>query len=71
MSPMGILSQWGLWLDFIDGDPNSLSSDLAASLGELEERRNRKNVWPPDNNKVDPEGKGLQGVMEDELGFVD
>ena len=46
-------------------------SDLAASLGELEEKRNKKNVWPPDNSKWDPEGKGIEGAMEDQLGFVD
>lgn len=56
---------------FKSEDFDLLSSNLAASLRELEGKRKRKNVWPPDNSKVDPEGKGVEGAMEDQLGFVD
>ena len=67
----GQLESVTLLARFTDDDFDILSSDLAASLGELEEKRNRKNVWPPDDSKVDPEGKGVESAMEDQLGFVD
>ena len=57
--------------NFTDSQFDFLFSDLVASLGELEEKRHKKNVWPPDNSRWDPEGKGIEGAMEDELGFVD
>lgn len=67
----GQLESVTLLAKFTDEGFDLLSSDLAASLGELEGKRNRQNEWPPDNSKVDPEGKGVGGAMEDQLGFVD
>lgn len=67
----GQLESVTLLAKFTNQDFDLLSSDLAAALGELENKRNRKNVWPPDNSRVDPEGKGVEGAMEDQLGFVD
>ncbi|KAL6721381.1 N-acetylglucosaminyldiphosphodolichol N-acetylglucosaminyltransferase catalytic subunit alg13 [Lecanora helva] len=45
--------------------------DLATAVGESERLREKKNVWPPRDGEGDPAGKGLIGVMDDELGFVD
>ncbi|EEH20753.1 hypothetical protein PABG_02984 [Paracoccidioides brasiliensis Pb03] len=44
--------------------------NLAQVLGEAEGFRSRMHAWPPSVNKGHA-GKGLTGVMEDELGFVD
>ncbi|KKZ66236.1 hypothetical protein EMCG_08007 [[Emmonsia] crescens] len=43
---------------------------LAASMIESENFRQRMHEWPPSVNQ-EHAGKGLAGVMEDELGFVD
>ena len=48
-----------------------LGSDLPRALEDAEALRRKQHAWPPDNRKVDPSGKGLIGVMDDELGFVD
>ena len=48
-----------------------LSSDLPAAIHQCESLRKKQNVWPPDNKETDPSGKGLIGIMDDELGFVD
>ena len=45
-------------------------SDLAAALGEVEALRSRQKAWPPGGG-VRGEGRGLIGVMDDEMGFVD
>ena len=47
------------------------SSDLPAAIHQCESLRKKQNVWPPDNKEADPSGKGLIGIMDDELGFVD
>ena len=46
-------------------------SDLPAALGRSESLRNTQSPWPPADTGEDPAGKGLIGVMDDELGFVD
>lgn len=46
-------------------------SDLPAAIRQSESLRKSRNAWPPSNEKEDPSGKGLIGVMDDELGFVD
>lgn len=48
-----------------------LSSDLPAAIEEAERLREKQHVWPPDNRAADPSGRGLIGVMDDEMGFVD
>ena len=47
------------------------SSDLPAAIGQSEELRKKQRAWPPSNNENDPSGRGLAGVMDDEMGFVD
>ncbi|KAK2753068.1 N-acetylglucosaminyldiphosphodolichol N-acetylglucosaminyltransferase catalytic subunit alg13 [Onygenales sp. PD_40] len=44
--------------------------NLAESVTQAEAFRSRLHEWPPSNNQ-EHAGKGLAGVMEDELGFVD
>lgn len=46
-------------------------SDLPAAIRESESLRKTQHTWPPADEGADPEGKGLIGVMDDELGFVD
>jgi beta-1,4-N-acetylglucosaminyltransferase len=46
-------------------------SDLAAAIAESEKLREKQKSWPPVNSGEDPSGRGLAGVMEDEMGFVD
>ena len=48
-----------------------LDSDLPAAIRQSENSREKQNPWPPANEGKDPGGKGLIGVMDDELGFVD
>ncbi|KAH0564968.1 hypothetical protein GP486_001645 [Trichoglossum hirsutum] len=45
--------------------------DLATAIAESEKLRERHKAWPPVNSGADPSGRGLAGVMEDEMGFVD
>lgn len=49
----------------------TLSSDLPAAIRQSETLRQKRHPWPPANEGADPSGKGLIGVMDDELGFVD
>ncbi|MCJ1282754.1 N-acetylglucosaminyldiphosphodolichol N-acetylglucosaminyltransferase catalytic subunit alg13 [Xylographa opegraphella] len=44
--------------------------DLAAAIGEAEALRKRRTVWPP-GGEGGEDGRGLIGVMDDEMGFVD
>ena len=46
-------------------------SDLPAAIRRSESLRNTQSPWPPADTGEDPSGKGLIGVMDDELGFVD
>lgn len=45
--------------------------DLPAAIRRSECLRNTQSPWPPADTGEDPSGKGLIGVMDDELGFVD
>lgn len=46
-------------------------SDLPAAIRESEALRKRQKDWPPANSGDDPSRRGLAGVMDDEMGFVD
>lgn len=46
-------------------------SDLSQALSESEILRKKQSAWPPSNKGHDPSGRGLAGVMDDEMGFVD
>ena len=46
-------------------------SDLPAAIRQSESLRKAQKIWPPADTQDDPSGKGLVGVMDDELGFVD
>ena len=46
-------------------------SDLPAAIRLTESLRKAQRPWPPVNTEEDISGKGLVGVMDDELGFVD
>ncbi|KAL2045152.1 hypothetical protein N7G274_002233 [Stereocaulon virgatum] len=46
-------------------------NDLSAAIYQSESLRKSRSTWPPSNEKEDPSGNGLIGVMDDELGFVD
>jgi len=44
-------------------------SDLPSAIKEAEALRQEQQAWPPANSGGN--GKGLIGVMDDEMGFVD
>jgi beta-1,4-N-acetylglucosaminyltransferase len=46
-------------------------SNLAASIPEAEKLRKRNSQWPPPNSGEDSYKRGLAGVMDDEMGWVD
>ncbi|KAL8827357.1 MAG: hypothetical protein Q9191_003229 [Dirinaria sp. TL-2023a] len=45
--------------------------DLPVALRQSEELGEKQKSWPPSINEHDPSGRGLAGVMDDEMGFVD
>ena len=45
--------------------------DLAGALQEAEDLRRRMKAWPPVNSGVHRQAKGLKGVMDKEMGFLD
>ncbi|KAL8951654.1 MAG: hypothetical protein Q9222_002382 [Ikaeria aurantiellina] len=45
--------------------------DLPSALGDSETLRQRKQAWPPRQHGADPSGRGLAGVMDEEMGFYD
>ena len=49
----------------------TLRSDLAAAIRQSESLRKTHKPWPPADTGDDPSAKGLVGIMDDELGFVD
>lgn len=65
-----ISSQFYTTMD-IDGQVIDCSSDLTAALQQSEELRKKQSAWPPRNEGDEPSRKGLIGVMDDEMGFVD
>ncbi|MCJ1385665.1 N-acetylglucosaminyldiphosphodolichol N-acetylglucosaminyltransferase catalytic subunit alg13 [Xylographa soralifera] len=44
--------------------------DLVAAIRESETLRKRQKAWPPGRGEKE-EGRGLVGIMDDEMGFVD
>jgi beta-1,4-N-acetylglucosaminyltransferase len=44
-------------------------SDLPAALGASEKKRKARTPWQPVNPGADPTGKGIVGVMDEELGY--
>ncbi|MCJ1311856.1 N-acetylglucosaminyldiphosphodolichol N-acetylglucosaminyltransferase catalytic subunit alg13 [Agyrium rufum] len=46
-------------------------TELETSIAWIERDRKDRKPWPPVEGKADPSGKGLIGVMDDMLGFVD
>lgn len=47
------------------------SSDLAPAIGEAEILRKKHMGWPPVNSGMHRQAQGLQGVIDEELGFLD
>ncbi|KAL9000592.1 MAG: hypothetical protein Q9169_000885 [Polycauliona sp. 2 TL-2023] len=43
--------------------------NLSAALAESDILRKNRQTWPPKDNGADPSGRGLAGVMDDEMGF--
>ena len=48
---------------------SDMSRDLPAALRDAEKLRKQIQEWPPKSARGD--GKGLVGVMDEEMGFVD
>lgn len=48
-----------------------LKSDLPAAIRQSEKLRQSKKDWPPVNSGEDPSRRGITGVMDYEMGFVD
>lgn len=48
-----------------------VSSDLAPAIAEVEALSKRRKEWPPVNSGVHRQAKGLQGIIDDELGYLD
>lgn len=46
-------------------------SNLAPAIEEVEVLSKRRKQWPPVNSGVHRQAKGLQGVIDDELGYLD
>ena len=51
--------------------PLILRSDLPGAIRQSEMLRNKPQPWPSSNRGDDLYGKGLAGVMDEEMGFVD
>ncbi|KAI4098976.1 MAG: hypothetical protein LQ339_006169 [Xanthoria mediterranea] len=45
--------------------------NLSAALAESDVLRKTRQTWPPQSGGADPSGRGLAGVMDDEMGFYD
>jgi len=48
----------------VHGKLNNLPKALEASEAQARKR------WPPDNSKADPSGRGLMGVLDEEMGWI-
>lgn len=46
-------------------------SNLEDALKDAEQLRVRSKTWPPPNSGVHRQAKGLKGVMDEEMGFLD
>lgn len=63
-------------LEYVRGLYLALSADirkrnLPTALRESEVHRKKLQAWPPNNRGADPSGRGLAGVMDEEMGFYD
>ncbi|KAL8974163.1 MAG: hypothetical protein Q9197_001608 [Variospora fuerteventurae] len=45
--------------------------DLPSALRDSEAHRKKLQAWPPNSHGADPSGRGLAGVMDEEMGFYD
>ena len=45
--------------------------NLANALDEAEKLSKRQKEWPPPNSGVHRQARGLKGVLDDEMGFLD
>lgn len=45
--------------------------NLGQALEDAEGLRERRKVWPPPNSGVHREARGLKGVLDEEMGFLD
>ena len=45
--------------------------NLTQALEDAEMLRKRQKAWPPPNSGVHRQAKGLKGVMDEEMGFLD
>ena len=45
--------------------------DLIQALDDAERLRQRQREWPPPTSGVHRQAKGLKGVMDEEMGFLD
>ena len=45
--------------------------DVSSAMDEAEQLRVRMKTWPPPNSGVHRQAKGLKGVMDEEMGFLD
>ena len=50
---------------------DQIRSALPEALHQADVLREKQKAWPPDDRAHDPSGRGLAGVMDDEMGFVD
>lgn len=46
-------------------------NDLPDALARAEKLRQKRMQWPPVNAGVHREAKGLKGVLDEEMGFLD
>lgn len=49
----------------------TLHSNLPQALAQSEILRKKNKEWPPVNSGVHKQAKGLAGVIDDELGYLD
>ncbi len=45
--------------------------NLTQALDDAETLRKRQKAWPPTNSGVHRRARGLNGVMDEEMGFLD
>ena len=45
--------------------------NLESALEDAEELRRQQRAWPPPNSGVHRQAKGLKGVLDEEMGFLD
>ena len=47
-------------------------SDLSDAVKQIEHHRSKLKSWPPPTSKLhDPSEKGIIGIVEEEMGFLD